>query len=43
MKETEYELTEDLNIPSRDELRKAYANAMSDNKIKKAACQALAY
>lgn len=42
MQETEYELTTDLNIPSRDELRKAYQVAMSDTKVKAAASKALA-
>lgn len=42
MQETEYELTMDLNIPSRSELKQTFQKVMSDNKIKQEACKALA-
>lgn len=42
MVETEYELTQDLNIPSRKELAQAYQNTMSNPKLKAEACKALA-
>lgn len=42
MQETEYELTTELNIPSRQELKSVYANVMRDEKLKKEACKALA-
>lgn len=42
MQETEYELTTELNIPSRQELKSVYASVMRDEKLKKEACKALA-
>lgn len=42
MQENQYELTQDLNIPSRKELSEAYKKAMSDPKILQEACEAMA-
>lgn len=42
MVETEYTLSEDLNIPSRNTLKAAYKMAMSDQKILKEACSGIA-
>ena len=42
MVETEYELTQELNIPSRSELKQVFSKVMSDNKLKEKACIALA-
>lgn len=42
MQETEYELTTDLNVPSRQKLKSVYADVMSNDKLKKEACKALA-
>lgn len=42
VQENKYKLTEDLKVPSREELAEAYKKAMSDPKILKESCYALA-
>lgn len=42
MVESEYELTQELNIPSRSELKSTFSKVMSDPKLKEKACIALA-